>query len=85
MRFGTNILHLDNDIMTRDGTTTIPETLLQQLKALRILWLVDNPIWANVLDAIQLEVFALARQLNDAMDECCNNEMSEKTIMQIGR
>ena len=42
-------------------------------------------IWADVLDTIQPEVFALAWQIDDAIDECYNNKMLEKAIMQIRR
>ena len=42
MRFGTDTLHLDNDTVTRDGPTTIPETSPQQLKASMIQWLADD-------------------------------------------
>ena len=81
MRFGTDILYLDNDTIMRDGPITIPKTSPQQLKASMILWLVENPIWADVFDTIQPKVFALARQLDDAIDECYNNKMLGKAIM----
>ena len=42
-------------------------------------------IRADVLDTIQPEVSALARRLDVAMDECYNDEMSEKAMIQIGR
>ena len=42
-------------------------------------------IRADVLDTIRPEVSASARRLDDAMDECYNDEMSEKATMQIGR
>ena len=71
--------------MTRDGPTTIPKTSLQQLKALMVLWLADNPIQVDVLDMIQPEVSAFACRLNNTMDECYNNEMLEKATMQIER
>ena len=42
-------------------------------------------IQADVLDTIRLEVSTSARQLDVAMDECYNDKMSEKAIMQIER
>ena len=87
MRFGTDTLHLDKDTMTRDGPITISETSPQQLKTLMIQWLADDPMARRYKQtfSIRLEVSASARQLDDAIDACYNDEMLEKATMQIGR
>ena len=40
-------------------------------------------IQADVFDTIQPKVFALARQIDDAINESYNNKILEKTTMQI--
>ena len=43
----------------------------------------DTTIQANVLNAIQPKISVFAQQLDNAMDECYNDELLEKVI--IGR
>ena len=64
-----------------------PEALPQQLKALMIQWLADDPMARQYEQtfSIRPEVSALARRLDDAIDACYDDEMSEKATMQIGR
>ena len=73
--------------MTRDSPTTIPKTSLQQLKASMIQWLADDPMAQQYEQTflIRPEVSASARQLDDAIDACYNDEMLEKATMQIKR
>ena len=56
------------------------QSFSQRLKASMIQWLADDQ-----LDALQSEVSASARGLDDAMVGCYNDEMEEKATMQIGR
>ena len=42
-------------------------------------------IQTDVFDAIQPKISALAQQLDNTIDECYNDEMSEKATMQIRR
>ena len=64
-----------------------PKTSPQQLKALIIQWLADDPMARRYEQtfSIQPEVSASARQLDDAIDACYDDEMSEKATMQIKR
>ena len=84
MRFGTVTLHSDNGT----DTSLFPRLLRSN----------SRPRWfngcgrfdgatirADVLDTIRPEVSASARRLDDVIDECYDNEMSEKATMQIGR
>ena len=42
-------------------------------------------IQANVINTIKPEVSISVRQLDDTINECYNDKMSEKAIMQIRR
>ena len=44
-------------------------------------WSNGATIRADVLDAIQPEVFASAQQLNDAINECYNDKLLEKATI----
>ena len=52
-----------------------------------IQWLADDPMARRYEQSFSIrpEVSASARGLDDAMNECYNDEMLEKATMQIGR
>ena len=98
MRFGTDTPHSDklddeSDATTRRRSDSTPTRCLYAPRGLTATTqgLDDSmacgrsegaTIRAEFLDT---EVSASARGLDDAMDECYDDEMSEKATMQIGR
>ena len=56
------------------------QTSPQWLEFSMIQWLADGH-----LEALQSDVFAATRELDDAMVICCNDKMAQKATMQIGR
>ena len=42
-------------------------------------------IQEEILNTIRLDISALAQQLNNIIEECYNDELSENATMQIGR
>ena len=63
-----------------------PQGLTATTQGLDDLMACGRPDGATIrAEFLDTEVPASARRLDDAMDECYNNEMSEKATMQIGR